>query len=486
MRNLGFSLHGEPMLIRNKAIISLYFLFTIVISTQLLLAATVNTLSAKAHQVGTNLTVLATASEAEAFQAARIQILIHLAHQHGGYTGATGGPFEIMVEDNIVYDHTGPAAGWGWHKIGIATSSKRGNTLYTDIASALLFSKTVNRTQIRSRILVRTLNPSWKVTATARTTCVLSYGRHPIPPIPEPSANDNAAAHSDRLSSAREQFAKITNYYCYYGGGDISRLAQYNAVILHAPEMSAHNVRKLDRLGVITLGYLSIGEASELIRGNGKGPGGYASWYFDKQQVGKPDENGNWHSYYANCNDPAWRSRCVRHASLLLRKDGYSGLFLDCVNTYELYPRTHDRAGTIKLIGELRKKFPNAVIVLNQGFKILPQVAPRIDGVMLESFTLGWRAMPNGQKSYCLRSASTLNWSLELIRDHIAPVLRRYPMKLLALDYALPNQRKQIQMAANRAATLGCLEAVAPIQLNRVYTLSVVGHPEEKWMHRVK
>ena len=280
--------------------------------------------------------------------------------------------------------------------------------------------------------------------------------------------------------------AEAESYYCYYGGGEIRRLAKYDAVILHVPEMSTRNIRRLDKLGVVTLGYVSIGETSRLMRGNGTGPGGYASWYFDHQRTGKPDENKNWHSYYANCGDPAWRARCLNDASKLLHKDGFSGLFLDCVNNYELYPHTQDRAGTIKLISELRATFPHAVIVLNQGFKILPQVAPWIDGVMLESFTLSWRAGKNGVKGYVIQKPSALNGSSALVRDRIDPIISRHPLKLLALDYALPTQTRRIQMAKNRAATLGCLEAVAPIQLNEVYNVSLQGHRENKWLHRVK
>ena len=443
-------------------------------------------LSVKTTQVGTKVTVVITASEPSAFHGVRTQILIHLAHHSGGYRGATGGPFEILVEDNIVYDHFGPAAGWGWHKIGTATSKQTGRTLRTKIRSALLVPKSTNMAHIRARILVRLLNAKWKVAATARTTCMLSRGDLAAKPTSQSSVIGNAWSHANRLVSPRKRMAGINSYYCYYGSGNVRRLAKYNAVILHVPEMSTTDIRRLDKLGVVTLGYLAIGETSHLMHGNGSGPGRYASWYFDHQKAGKPDENKNWHSYYVNCGDPAWRARCLHNAATLLHKDGFSGLFLDCVNNYELYPHTRDRAGTIKLISELRAHFPNAVIVLNQGFKILPKVAPWIDGVMLESFTLSWQAQKDGVKSYVIQKPSVLNWSSALVRNRIDPIRRQHPFKLLALDYALPTQTRRIQMAGNRAATLGCIEAVAPIKLNEVYNESLQGHRESKWLHPIK
>ena len=470
----------------NKIVLALCLLCGITISAAAITAASASRLKVHAVQRGAGILVTTTAPRRSDFQAVRVQILIHLANQPNGYTGAPGGPFGVLVEDNIVYHHSGPAAAWGWRKIGIASSRNLGKSLRTRINTSLLVKAGTSKLHNKVRILVRLLTSKWKVIAAGKTTCTLSFKDHAAKSPSLASATGPMPSHTARLLSPRKRMATAENYYCYYGNGDVRRLAKYDAVILHVPEMSTTNIRRLDTLGVVTLGYLSIGETSRLMHGNGTGPGGYASWYFDQQKAGKPDENKNWHSYYVNCGDPAWRARCVRDAAELLQKDGFSGLFLDCVNNYELYPHTQDRTGTIKLISELRSHFPHAVIVLNQGFKILPKVAPWIDGVMLESFTLSWQAQKDGVKSYVIQQPSTLNWSSALVRDRIDPILRRYPLKLLALDYALPTQTRRIQMAKNRAATLGCLEAVAPIELNEVYNESLQGHRESKWLHPIK
>ena len=470
----------------NKSISILCLLYGIIASTSAINAASLSTLKVQAVQRGVRILVTTTAAHSLDFHAARIQILFHLAGHQRGYAGAPGGPFDILIEDNIVYRHQGPAAAWGWRKIGSASSQRKGKSLRTRIDLALLVNSVTSQRNKKARISVRLLTSQWKLIATGQTTCTLSSENQAAKTKSLASVVGKVPLHAQHLLSARKRMAAAESYYCYYGNGEAKRLAKYDVVILHVPEMSIENIRRLDRLGVVTLGYLSIGETSRLVRGNAAGPGGYASWYFDHQRVGEPDENKNWHSYYANCGDPAWRARCMRSASELLQNDGFSGLFLDCVNNYELYPHTQDRAGTIKLIAELRSHFPHAVIVVNQGFKILPKVAPWIDGVMLESFTLSWRAGKNGIKEYVIQKPSTLNWSSALVRDRIDPIISRHPLKLLALDYALPAQTRRIQMAKNRAATLGCLEAVAPIQLNEVYNVLLRGHRESKWLHQIK
>ncbi|MGC9261019.1 MAG: hypothetical protein ACP5I8_13220 [Phycisphaerae bacterium] len=448
-------------------------------------AGTSTSLRVKAVQSGHGLLVTATARKPSALQGMHIQIFIHLSGQAGGYVGAAGGPYGIMVEDNIVYVHHGDRAGWGWRRLGSARSRMKGSSLTTRIKAALILAGAKATGNIHARLLVRLLNTKWAVTSEARTSCRISPDSRGSKSKIRSEAVGTAAPHADRLLSPRQRLAAAKSYYCYYGGGHVARLSKYDVVILHAPEMSTRNVRRLDALGVVTLGYMAIGESSRLIRGNGSGPGGYASWYFGTQRTGHPDKNGTWNSYYTNCANSAWREHCLHQASWLMHRRGFSGLFLDTVNTYVLYPHSGARAGTIKLVSELRKRFPNAPIVLNQGFKILPEVAPWIDGVMLESFTLSWRTGNNGVTKYIIQRPSALNWSSALVRHRIDPVIRKYPLKLLALDYALPTQTRRIQMAANRAATLGCLDAVAPKPLNQVYTFSVVGHPQAKWLHRV-
>ncbi len=52
--------------------------------------------------------------------------------------------------------------------------------------------------------------------------------------------------------------------------------------------------------------YISIGETDTLIEGDKQGPGGYASWYLDKDGDNFPDQNPNWGSYYVNANSNVW------------------------------------------------------------------------------------------------------------------------------------------------------------------------------------
>ncbi|MGC9259961.1 MAG: hypothetical protein ACP5I8_07790 [Phycisphaerae bacterium] len=296
------------------------------------------------------------------------------------------------------------------------------------------------------------------------------------------------AARPNVLLSPRQRFATAKSYYVYFGSGHVAKLACYNVVILHAPtmahpnwpSMSVRDVHRLNQRGVVTLGYLSVGESTGLLRGDGQGPGGYASWYFNGGN-GRPLEDTQWHSFPVNCGNPAWRERILRHAAWLINQRGFEGLFLDTAYTYYAHRHTGDRIGTITLIRELRTRFPAAPIVVNEPVA-LPQIAPWIDGVVLESFTLGHLS---NNTTYIVRSPAALNESLTVLRNRIAPVIRKHPLRLLAIDYALPYQKGRMRMAADRAATLGLLDAICPIDFNKIYA-PVSGHFQEKWLHPVQ
>jgi endo-alpha-1,4-polygalactosaminidase (GH114 family) len=241
--------------------------------------------------------------------------------------------------------------------------------------------------------------------------------------------------------------------------------------------MRSADARQLSDLGVVTLGYLSIGEDPKLHDGNGQGPSGKASWYFDSDSDRLPDQDPIWKSWYTNANDRAWRANRVSEAKRLVNEYGFDGIFLDLVSVCELYPES--RGGMLQLIQDLRLALPEAVIVMNQGFNILADAAPIVDGIMIESFTATYDF---DLKQYVLNDPASLDFHLQRAVKVLQPVLRKHPLRVLVLDYAKATDAKTIQFAANRAASLGFLFSVSPILLDDVYVAPPAGESDEKWL----
>lgn len=290
-----------------------------------------------------------------------------------------------------------------------------------------------------------------------------------------------AAPRANRHLPPRARFAQADSFYCYYGSGRVNELSHYDIVIAHSPQMAPADIAALKKLGVVMIGYISVGEDDKLRKGNGQGPGGYASWYFDHDNDGQPDRNNIWNSYYANAADPAWQADRLKAARRLMNEDGYDGIFLDTVDVAaSLFPES--KPGMIELIRSFRRTAPAAPIVQNQAFGLLAELAPIVDGLMIESFTATYDFE---NREYILHSPSSLDWTRGIAQNTIDPVRQTTDLQVLVLDYARPDQRESIQMAADRAATFGYRFAAAPIHLDDVYHTGIIGKPDPKWRLRL-
>lgn len=275
----------------------------------------------------------------------------------------------------------------------------------------------------------------------------------------------------------RERMAASTSFYCYYGSGKVAELSQYDVAVLHSPQMAVADIAKLNALGVVTAGYISVGEDDQMREGDGTGPDGKASWYFDRNADGLPDQNGIWKSWYANASDPNWRADRVKEAKRLVEEEGYDGIFLDTLDTAQIYPQTE--SGMIQLVADLRAALPDSPIVLNQGFKLFDRLAPMADGLMLESFTATYDFETS---TYLLNTPASLDAHTRNVNSTLQPVLVDHPMPIFVLDYARAGDRENIQTAADRAATFGYQFASAPIYLDEVYVNDIRGQPDPKWL----
>ncbi|MDD2710682.1 MAG: endo alpha-1,4 polygalactosaminidase [Verrucomicrobiae bacterium] len=281
---------------------------------------------------------------------------------------------------------------------------------------------------------------------------------------------------------ARERFKKIINYECYYGGGQAGKLSAFDAVIisLDGEKTTPKTVADIkSKRGALVIGYITIGEDDgPLDKGDGRGPGGFDSRYLDKNKDGKPDRNKVWRSHYVNAGNEGWIKRCLAEVRRLRGEFGVDGLFLDTLDTVDVYPET--AAGMVKLVRAIRESEPSAVLAANRGFRIIGEIADLIDGVMFESFTATYDFQ---SKRYRLFSAAELDSTREWAETVLLP-LQRKGLVILALDYAEAGNEKTIRMAFDRAVTFGFVPCVSNIKLDRVYEVKYTGRKDDRWLRR--
>lgn len=175
-----------------------------------------------------------------------------------------------------------------------------------------------------------------------------------------------------------------TETYVTYYQQDAAAIADLTELDLSVvqPVLTSDQIRSLQSHGKAVV-YLSIGEIG---LSNTYWYG--AEWVlgqviFDDHPEWFLDANPFFDSYFADAREAGWQDFIVEQAGLLLSQ-GYDGLFMDTVDTVDVYPETIP--GMVALIALLRDAYPDATLVQNRGINVIGQTGPDVDALMFEVF----------------------------------------------------------------------------------------------------
>ena len=169
----------------------------------------------------------------------------------------------------------------------------------------------------------------------------------------------------------------------FYGKSPpILQLCMYNIVVVDP--YSNFNPEDCKPMGE-AIAYVSVGEVAQGVPYEKNIPsawviGNNVAWNNNKviDQTQK-----DWQTFFINqLIDPLW-------------KKGYRGFFLDTLDSYIL--AVHDPKlqqlqinSIVSLIKQIKNRYPDAKIILNRGFQLLPGVQSQVDYVVIESLYSAW------------------------------------------------------------------------------------------------
>lgn len=231
-------------------------------------------------------------------------------------------------------------------------------------------------------------------------------------------------------------------------------LSQFDRLVLEADNINSVELSELSASGARTYAYLSVGEV---------GPyRSYARLMNDAWMLGK---------------NPAWNSRVVDLSNADLREflldrvgelqaDGYHGLFLDTMDSFNLVAKTEpqqmaQRSGLITLIGEMADRYPDMRLITNRGFEVLDDIAPHIEAVAAESLYASW---DNSRQTYTNVTENDRQWLLGKL-NHVQDNLN---LDVIVIDYLPPARRAEASTVAARIAEHGFIPWVANPELDYV------------------
>lgn len=175
-------------------------------------------------------------------------------------------------------------------------------------------------------------------------------------------------------------------------------------------------------------------------------------------------ENKSWGSQLIDQSRPEWPVFFADKIIAPLWAQGYRGFFLDTLDSYHLMAKTpiersHQEAGLKAAIIEVKRRWPDAKLIFNRGFEILPDVHPYAWMVAAESLFRGWNA---DKQRYVEVSAEDRSW----LQGQLDTVRNRYKLPVLIIDYLPVKERKLARETADKIRAAGFIPYVTTPDLD--------------------
>ncbi len=177
-------------------------------------------------------------------------------------------------------------------------------------------------------------------------------------------------------------------------------------------------------------------------------------------------DNRQWQSRVIDPSAPGWPRFFVDEIIAPLHEQGYRNFFLDNVDSYHLLAATAEarqplERGLIEAIRLVKARYPEAKLMLNRGFEILPQIRDLVFAVAAESLFQSW---DNGKRQYVPVSAEDRQWLV----SQLARVRDEHRLPVVVIDYVPPSDRALARDVAARIRALGFVPWVTDGEVDAV------------------
>lgn len=234
----------------------------------------------------------------------------------------------------------------------------------------------------------------------------------------------------------------------HYGANPpLEELAQFDWIVL---EPRHHLQQELPRLkgGGKPLAYLSIGEVGD----DAIDAADTNAW-----RIGR---NTAWNSSLMNLADKGWQDALLKRAHAL-RDEGYQGLFLDTLDSFQLLPeqqRVAQLQGLVDILDRLHNELPQLHLLFNRGFEAIERLDWVPELVAFESLYAGWDP---AQNQYREVTPEDRDWLLQKLLP-----LREKGSILLALEYLPPQRRDEARQLAQQIRQEGFIPWISTPEQN--------------------
>ena len=213
----------------------------------------------------------------------------------------------------------------------------------------------------------------------------------------------------------------------------VAELGHYQKTVVQPTQTSRQELQRLQKLGVATYAYVSIGELHKQAASPGFQPEPFSL-----------GTNTSWNSWIMDLTTSRWQNYLRQHVSQL-KEQGFDGIFLDTMDSYQVAPRElwpDQQEALTALIREFHQM--GLSVLINRGFEVLPEISRLVDGMVVESLFQGW---DQGKQRYEPVPAETRQQLLERLAE-----AKQFRFPIYIVDY-VPSQSWQLAIETARKIT---------------------------------
>ena len=255
-----------------------------------------------------------------------------------------------------------------------------------------------------------------------------------------------AAAIAMLFVAASATPASATPTFAFYYGTDIpwESLGAFDVAVVEPGNVAASGWSHRLNPGTTVAAYIAVGEVHPT-----------RAYFKQMRPEWKLGENAAWGSIVVDQAAPGWSAFYLSRVVKPLWDRGFRAFFLDTLDSFYLVAKTPEAqqkqiAGMAALVREIKRAYPDAKLIFNRGFEILPQVHTLAYAVAAESLFQGWDA---GKQQYVEVPANDREWILGQLRK----CRDEFKLPIIAIDYVAPTDRALARRTAEKIRALGII-----------------------------
>lgn len=209
---------------------------------------------------------------------------------------------------------------------------------------------------------------------------------------------------------------------------------------------------------MVLIAYISLGEAAT-----------YRSyWQSIQNKKCLVKKNPNWGSYYVDVRDTFWQKIILEEVVPKIVALGFQGLMLDTLDTAEMLeldsPEKYsgEKKAMVQLVKSIHEKYPQLLLISNNGFSILEEIAPYLSGMLVEDIHSMIDFKNNSYKEVPLAERE---YKLKVLKK----IQAQFNLPVFAIDYIAQDKKELAKQYSRQLRELGFKPYIAQKNLDRIY-----------------